>query len=47
MSKATPACAAQTSLDATDGDLTGSFQNTISGLQAYVFGAFGKAKYQR
>ena len=37
----------QTSLDATDGDLSGSFQNTISGVQAYVFGAFGKAKYQR
>lgn len=37
----------ETSLDATDGDLTGSFQNTISGFQAYVFGAFGKAKYQR
>lgn len=37
----------QTSLDATDGNLTGSFQNTISGIQMYVFGAFGKAKYQR
>lgn len=37
----------QTSLDATDGDLTGSFQNTISGLQAYVFVAEGKAKYGR
>jgi hypothetical protein len=36
----------QTSLKATDGDLTGSFENTISGFQAYVFGAFGRAKYQ-
>ncbi len=37
----------QTSLKATDGDLTGSFDNTISGFQAYVFGALGAAKYQR
>jgi hypothetical protein len=37
----------ETSLKATDGDLTGSFDNVISGVQAYVFGAFGAAKYQR
>lgn len=36
-----------TSVSATDGDLTGSFKNAITGFQAYVFGALGAAKYQR
>lgn len=36
-----------TSVNATDGNLTGSFRNSISGFQAYVFVAEGIAKYQR
>lgn len=33
-------------VDDTSEDLRGSFNNTNSGFQAYVFAAFGKAKYQ-
>ncbi len=36
-----------TRVNATDGDLSGSFRNSISGFQAYVFVAEGTAKYQR
>lgn len=34
-------------LEADDGEFRGDFDNTLSGWQAYVFAAFGTAKYQQ
>jgi hypothetical protein len=36
-----------TSLRVDDGDFRGEFDNSLSGFQAYVFAAFGEAKYQK